>query len=73
MSGLFMVDNDDYERFQYGDLGIGTLGSIDGELISSKWQGLSSQRIWRAVVLAEVDPGSETVPYAAVVPHKAER
>ncbi len=54
------------ELLQYGDLGIGTLDLQMTGVDSSKWQGLSSQRIWRG---ARSSWGGSVgaVPYAAVV------
>ena len=71
MSGLYGGTMTIGELLQYGDLGIGTLDSIDGELIVLDGKAYQAKGSGEVPEVVEVDP-SETVPYAAVVPHKAE-
>ena len=71
MSGLYGGTMTIGELLQYGDLGIGTLDSIDGELIVLNGKAYQAKGSGEVPEVVEVDP-SETVPYAAVVPHKAE-
>lgn len=71
MSGLYGGTMTIGELLHYGDLGIGTLDSIDGELIVLDGKAYQAKGSGEVPEVVEVDP-SEKVPYAAVVPHKAE-
>lgn len=71
MSGLYGGTMTIQELLEYGDTGIGTVDSIDGELTildGKAYQATGTDNILRVV---ELD-GSATVPYAAVVNHQAE-
>ena len=59
------------ELLKYGDLGIGTLDSIDGELIVLDGKAYQAKGSGDAPEVVEVSD-DVTVPYAAVVPHQAE-
>ena len=59
------------ELLKYGDLGIGTLDSIDGELIVLDGKAYQAKGSGDTPEVVEVSD-DVTVPYAAVVPHQAE-
>jgi acetolactate decarboxylase len=68
MSGLYEGSLTIGELLQHGDLGIGTLEDIDGELVvlnGKAYQARSDNSI------VELKP-TDKVPYAAVVPHHPE-
>lgn len=71
MAGLYGGTLTVGELLEYGDLGIGTLDSIDGELIILDGKAYQAKGGEDNPEVVEVSP-DETVPYAAVVPHKAE-
>lgn len=71
MAGLYGGTMTVGELLQYGDLGLGTLDSIDGELIILDGKAYQAKGSGEKPEVLEV-PDSETVPYAAVVPHQAE-
>ena len=71
MAGLYGGTLTIGELLEHGDLGIGTLDSIDGELIvldGKAYQAKGSDGQPKVVELSD----DVTVPYAAVVPHQAE-
>ena len=61
MSGLYGGTMTIRELLQYGDLGIGTLDSIDGELIVLDGKAYQAKGSGEVPEVVEVDP-SETVP-----------
>lgn len=71
MAGLYSGSFTIGELLEHGSLGIGTLDSIDGELIvldGKAYQAKSTDGKLEVVELSD----SMTVPYAAIVPHQAE-
>lgn len=71
MAGLYGGSLTIGELLEHGDLGIGTLDSIDGELIvldGKAYQAKGSDGVPTVVEVAD----QVKVPYAAVVPHQAE-
>lgn len=71
MAGLYGGTLTIGELLEHGDLGIGTLDSIDGELIvldGKAYQAKGSEGKAEVVELSH----DVKVPYAAVVPHRAE-
>ena len=71
MAGLYDGSMTVGELLQYGDLGLGTLDSIDGELIVLNGKAYQAKGSGEVPEVVEVSPDM-TVPYAAVVPHQAE-
>ena len=71
MAGLYDGSLTIAELLEHGDLGIGTLDSIDGELIVLDGKAYQAKGSGEEPVVVEVPP-TWTVPYAAVVPHQAE-
>lgn len=71
MAGLYGGSLTIAELLEHGDLGIGTLDSIDGELIVLDGQAYQAKSSNGELKVIEVSP-DEKVPYAAVVPHQAE-
>lgn len=71
MAGLYGGTMTVGELLQYGDLGIGTLDSIDGELIIVDGKAYQAKSTGEQLEVVEV-PNDATVPYAAIVPHQAE-
>lgn len=71
MSGLYSGSLTIGELLEYGDLGIGTLDAIDGELIILDGKAFQARSQDGKLEVLEVS-SEETVPYAAVVPHQAE-
>ena len=71
MAGLYGGSFTVEELLQHGDLGIGTLDSIDGELIVLDGKAYQAKASGDHAEIVEVDPAAK-VPYAAVVPHQAE-
>ncbi|OFI49415.1 alpha-acetolactate decarboxylase [Floricoccus tropicus] len=68
MAGLYAGNLTIDELLTHGDLGIGTVDSIDGELIvldGKAYQARGDKTITEL-------PGDSLVPYAAVIPHEAE-
>ncbi|EHI75004.1 alpha-acetolactate decarboxylase [Streptococcus criceti] len=59
------------ELLKHGDLGIGTLDSIDGELVILDGKAYQTTSKNGNLKVVEVKPDTK-VPYAAVVPHHAE-
>lgn len=59
------------ELLKHGDLGIGTLDSIDGELVVLDGKAYQTTSKNGNLKVVEVAPTTK-VPYAAVVPHQAE-
>lgn len=69
MAGLYQGTMPLKQLLEHGDLGIGTLAQIDGELIildGKAYQAIGTGAKVEVVVLE----GQETVPYAAVVKHQ---
>lgn len=69
LDGAYEGDVSFGELAEHGDLGLGTLNGLDGEMIAI------DGRFWRADVdgrLGEIDPG-ERSPFAVVVPFAARR
>ena len=71
MAGLYGGSMTIGELLKYGDLGIGTLDSIDGELIVLDGKAYQVKGSGNVPEVVEVSD-DVTVPYAAVVPHQAE-
>lgn len=71
MAGLYDGSLTIAELLEHGDLGIGTLDSIDGELIILDGKAYQAKSTDGNLQVVEV-PGHVKVPYAAVVPHQAE-
>lgn len=71
MAGLYGGTLTIGELLEHGDLGIGTLDSIDGELIVLDGKAYQAKGSDGRVEVVEV-PEDVKVPYAAVVPHEAE-
>ncbi|MFS1664142.1 acetolactate decarboxylase [Streptococcus sp. zg-JUN1979] len=71
MAGLYGGSLTIGELLEHGDLGIGTLDSIDGELIVLDGKAYQAKSSKGQVAVVEVSPDVK-VPYAAVVPHQAE-
>ncbi len=71
MAGLYDGSLTIAELLEHGDLGIGTLDSIDGELIVLDGKAYQAKSTDGNLQVVEV-PGHVKVPYAAVVPHQAE-
>ena len=71
MAGLYGGTMTVGELLQYGDLGIGTLDSIDGELIIVDGKAYQAKGSGSVPEVVEVS-AEATVPYAAIVPHQAE-
>lgn len=71
MAGLYEGTLTIAELLEHGDLGIGTLDSIDGELIILDGKAYQAKSTDGELQVLEV-PGHLKVPYAAVVPHQAE-
>ena len=71
MAGLYGGTLTIGELLQHGDLGIGTLDSIDGELIVLDGKAYQAKGSDGRVEVVEVSEDVK-VPYAAVVPHEAE-
>ena len=69
MAGLYDGSMTVGELLQYGDLGLGTLDSIDGELIILDGKAYQAKGSGEVPEVVEVSPDM-TVPYAAVVPHQ---
>lgn len=71
MAGLYGGSLTIGELLEHGDLGIGTLDSIDGELIVLDGKAYQAKSTDGKLEVVEVS-ADEKVPYAAVVPHQAE-
>ena len=71
MAGLYTGSLTIGELLEHGDLGIGTLDSIDGELIILDGKAYQAKGSGQEPVVVEV-PNDWKVPYAAIVPHQAE-
>ena len=71
MAGLYGGTLTVGELLEHGDLGLGTLDSIDGELIVLDGKAYQAKGSEGKVEVVEV-AADEKVPYAAVVPHQAE-
>lgn len=71
MAGLYGGSMTIGELLQYGDMGLGTLDSIDGELIILDGKAYQAKGSGDKPEVAEVSPDIK-VPYAAVVFHTAE-
>jgi acetolactate decarboxylase len=71
MAGLYGGTLTIGELLEHGDLGIGTLDSIDGELIVLDGKAYQAKGSEGAPEVVEVS-NDVKVPYAAVVPHQAE-
>lgn len=71
MAGLYGGTLTVGELLEHGDLGLGTLDSIDGELIVLDGKAYQAKGSEGKVEVVEV-AANEKVPYAAVVPHQAE-
>ncbi|MET3634712.1 acetolactate decarboxylase [Streptococcus porcorum] len=71
MAGLYGGSLTIGELLEHGDLGIGTLDSIDGELIVLDGKAYQAKSTDGKLEVVEVS-SDEKVPYAAVVPHQAE-
>lgn len=71
MAGLYKGTMTIEELLQHGDLGIGTLDSIDGELIVLDGKAYQAKGIGSTPEVIEVST-DRTVPYAAVAFHRAE-
>ena len=71
MAGLYGGSFTIKELLEHGDLGIGTLDSIDGELIVLDGKAYQAKGSGEEPEIVEVAPDA-TVPYAAIVPHQAE-
>lgn len=69
LDGAYEGDVSFAELARHGDLGLGTLNALDGEMVAV------DGRFWRADVdgrISEIDPGERT-PFAVVVPFAARR
>lgn len=71
MAGLYEGSFTVKELLEYGDLGLGTLDSIDGELIILDGKAYQAIGLEDGPLVKEVAP-EMTVPYAAVIFHQAE-
>lgn len=71
MAGLYGGSLTIGELLEHGDLGIGTLDSIDGELIILDGKAYQAKGSSGKPEVVEVS-NDVKVPYAAVVPHQAE-
>ncbi len=71
MAGLYGGSFTIGELLEHGNLGIGTLDSIDGELIVLDGKAYQAKGSGDHPEIVEVSPDAK-VPYAAVVPHQAE-
>lgn len=71
MAGLYGGSLTIDELLEHGDLGIGTLDSIDGELIILDGKAYQAKGSSGKPEVVEVS-NDVMVPYAAVVPHQAE-
>lgn len=71
MSGLYGGTLTIGELLEHGDFGIGTLDSIDGELIILEGKAYQAKGSEGKAEVVEVSDDVK-VPYAAVVPHQAE-
>ncbi|MGT2959504.1 acetolactate decarboxylase [Streptococcus caballi] len=71
MAGLYGGTLTIGELLEHGDLGIGTLDSIDGELIVLDGKAYQAKGSSGKPEVVEVSENVK-VPYAAVVPHQAE-
>ena len=71
MAGLYGGTLTVGELLEHGDLGLGTLDSIDGELIVLDGKAYQAKGSEGKVEVVEV-AANEKVPYAAVVQHQAE-
>ncbi|WP_242257561.1 acetolactate decarboxylase [Streptococcus thoraltensis] len=69
MTGLYDGTLTISELLEHGDIGIGTLDQIDGELIVLDGKAYQAKSTDGQLEVLEVSPDM-TVPYAAVVPHK---
>ena len=70
-AGLFDGSLTIGELLKHGDLGIGTLDSLDGEVVVLDGKAYQTTRKNGQLKVVEVAPDTK-VPYAAVVPHHAE-
>lgn len=71
MAGLYGGTMTVGELLEHGDLGLGTLDSIDGELIVLDGKAYQAKGSGDQPEIVEVSPDA-LIPYAAVVPHRAE-
>ncbi|BDS80396.1 hypothetical protein PC0174_12260 [Streptococcus pneumoniae] len=71
MAGLYGGTMTVGELLEHGDLGLGTLDSIDGELIVLDGKAYQAKGSGDQPEIVEVSPDA-LIPYAAVVPHQAE-
>ena len=71
MAGLYGGTMTVGELLEHGDLGLGTLDSIDGELIVLDGKAYQAKGSGEKPELWKFSPDA-LIPYAAVVPHQAE-
>lgn len=71
MAGLYGGTMTVGELLEHGDLGLGTLDSIDGELIVLDGKAYQAKGSGEQPEIVEV-ASDALIPYAAVVPHQAE-
>ncbi|MGT2932872.1 acetolactate decarboxylase [Streptococcus catagoni] len=71
MAGLYKGTVSIEDLLKHGDLGIGTLDYIDGELIILDGKAYQARALKDQVQVLEVDP-KELVPYAAIVSHRVD-
>ncbi|MDU8038655.1 MAG: acetolactate decarboxylase, partial [Streptococcus sp.] len=71
MAGLYGGTMTVGELLEHGDLGLGTLDSIDGELIVLDGKAYQAKGSGQTPEIVEV-AADALIPYAAVVPHRAE-
>jgi len=71
MAGLYGGTMTVGELLEHGDLGLGTLDSIDGELIVLDGKAYQAKGSGQTPEIVEV-AADALIPYAAVVPHQAE-
>ena len=71
MAGLYGGTMTVGELLEHGDLGLGTLDSIDGELIVLDGKAYQAKGSGEQPEIVDVSPNA-LIPYAAVVPHQAE-
>lgn len=72
MAGLYRGTMPLSQLLEHGDLGIGTLDYIDGELIILDGKAYQAIGTGDKAQVIELD-GSQTVPYAAIVKHVADQ
>ncbi|MCK1203233.1 acetolactate decarboxylase [Streptococcus uberis] len=72
MAGLYKGTLPLEKLLEHGDLGIGTLDGIDGELIICDGKAYQAIGTGQQAEVIELS-GNETVPYAAIVNHRADQ